>query len=197
MASLIENSTTCNSIYYGIIIACVVLLIVYSFDKYDTTCQQRLGFVEGDPTTAQTTAPGKRLGWFEKLKNKGKSLAAKAKQVVKREKKGKLTEGFLEQRQLDENQIQQYEDAELRDIADYAELGDDVYESHRDYVESNYDKSQGPSLLNVERDDTNEVVKRVGLRRVNYTGIFQGDDARTTSSEDAEQVAQKVGTYVL
>ncbi len=195
MSSLVENSTTCNSVYYGIIIACVVLLIVYSFNQYESSCQMQLGFDTTATTATTAPAQGQKVGWFQRLRNRGREISQRAREKLK--PKGKLTEGFLEQRALDDNQVAAYEDAEIKEMADYAELGDDVYNSHKEYVETNYDKSQGPSLLNVERDDTNEIVKRVGLRRVNYTGVFQGDDARTTSSEDPDQVAQKTGTFVL
>ena len=72
-----------------------------------------------------------------------------------------------------------------------------VYDSHNAFIDESDLSSQSPSAAYVERDDTNEVVKRWGLRRVDYTSTFSEDDARTVSSEYPEQVAQKVNSYTI
>lgn len=73
-------------------------------------------------------------------------------------------------------------------------LDKSVVDSHKEFVDESYASSTGPSAANIERDDTNEVVKRWGLRRTDYESVFSSDDARTVSSEYPEQVAQKTSS---
>lgn len=101
-----------------------------------------------------------------------------------------LHEGFLNYGDGTPEQIESYDPAK-------ESLEQSVFDSHKEFVDESYDSTQGPSSANVIRDDTNEVVKRWGLRRVDYTGAFSESDARTVSSEYPEQVAQQTGSYSI
>lgn len=72
-----------------------------------------------------------------------------------------------------------------------------VVDSHKQFVDESYTGSQGANSSNVERDDTNEVVRSWGLKRVDYTGAFSGDDSRTVSSETPEQMYREKASIVL
>jgi hypothetical protein len=77
-------------------------------------------------------------------------------------------------------------------------LENSVFDSHREFVEDAYVSTQGPNSANSVRDDTNEINKRWGLRRVDYTTIQAGDDARVVHSEYPDQIDQpNAGTFLL
>ena len=73
-----------------------------------------------------------------------------------------------------------------------------VFDSHKEFVEDAYVSTQGPNSANVERDDAQDVNKRWGLKRVDYTSAISHDDARTVSSEYPDQLAATVpSSFVL
>lgn len=77
-------------------------------------------------------------------------------------------------------------------------LEQSVFDSHREFVEDAYVSTQGANSTNTVRDDTNEVNKRWGLRRVDYTSVIIGDNARVIPSEYKVQVEQpNANTFVL
>jgi hypothetical protein len=77
-------------------------------------------------------------------------------------------------------------------------LEQSVFDSHREFVQDAYVSTQGANSTNTVRDDTNEVNKRWGLRRVDYTSVLIGDDARVVPSEYQAQVEQpNANTFVL
>ena len=69
--------------------------------------------------------------------------------------------------------------------------------SHQNFVDTALSFASGTNSTDVLRDDTQEINKRWGLNRVDYTSVFSGDDARTVSSEAPEQLKQRVGKYVI
>jgi hypothetical protein len=110
-----------------------------------------------------------------------------------------LHEGFMNYRVEQTFDDQQTDgspaDAEVESYDPAADsLDKSVFDSHKEFVDESYSSSSGPSSANIERDDTNEVVKRWGLRRTDYTSVYSSDDARTVSSEYPEQVEQKTSS---
>jgi hypothetical protein len=72
-----------------------------------------------------------------------------------------------------------------------------VFDSHQEFISDAYINVQGPNNTNTVRDDDVGPVKQWGLRRVDYTGVFSGDDARVVSSEYPDQVAREEASIVL
>lgn len=66
-----------------------------------------------------------------------------------------------------------------------------VFDSHAEFLQDAYINVQGPNNTNTVRDDDSGPVKQWGLRRVDYSSISSGDDARVVSSEYPDQIARE------
>lgn len=72
-----------------------------------------------------------------------------------------------------------------------------VFDSHNSFVDDAY-SSMTPSSAASVRDDRNDVNPRVGLRRVDYSGIILDGSARTISTETPDQMeSENQSTYTL
>lgn len=81
----------------------------------------------------------------------------------------------------------QYNNTEgMLGISSNLPLEQDVLDSHAEYA-SHMDTAMGPSRL-PERDDPNDTVGWVGLRRPNYQHIEMDGTARTETTEDPWQM---------
>lgn len=72
-----------------------------------------------------------------------------------------------------------------------------VIASHEEFAKEALDYSMGANATDTYRDDTNEVNKRWGLRRIDYESAAPDSDARTISSEDPSQMIQHKNSFVL
>ena len=68
-----------------------------------------------------------------------------------------------------------------------------VVESHREFTDETQHRTTGASVETV-RDDPNDIVPWIGLRRPDYHGVFADKDARVTHSEDPRQMSS-AGKY--
>jgi len=80
-------------------------------------------------------------------------------------------------------------------VAQYMSVEPEVYESHSRYSSDMNRSTSGPSYMS-ERDDPNDVVPWVGLRKPKYQDVFAGDDARVDSSEAPDQM-RKPSYYMI
>ena len=69
----------------------------------------------------------------------------------------------------------------------------EVYASHQAFVDNTYLTSTGASGENSVRSDAQDINPRVGLRRVDYTTAYSGDDSRQVSSQTPDQLDQGKG----
>jgi hypothetical protein len=76
-------------------------------------------------------------------------------------------------------------------------LEQSIVDSHKQFTDEAYKYAHGANSTDVIRDDTNEVNRRWGLRRIDYESAYSGEDSRTVSSEDPSQVQQKHDSFVL
>lgn len=175
MAELIGHDLVSKyvAIQYGMLVAGVILLVLATWTWYKNWSTPALAACKTAHAAcvAAVVAPTTS------------SFASKA--------PGKITEtmlheGFMDGPEMPESDSESYDPARLS-------LDQSVFDSHKEFVDESYSSTQGPNSANIERDDTNEVVKRVGLRRVDYTSVYSSDDSRTVSSEYPEQVAQGTG----
>jgi hypothetical protein len=189
----------CVAIQYGLLVAGVVLLVVATWSWYQNWSKPALAdckaahaaCVVAAKAAAAPTDSSPQVSQFASRK----SIPSSGKIT-----ENMLHEGFLHYRadesQFDTEATRSPADVDLESGAyDPAQMSLDqsVFDSHNEFVEESYSSTQGPSSANIERDDTNEVVKRVGLRRVDYSSVYSSDDARTVSSEYPEQVQQGTG----
>lgn len=72
-----------------------------------------------------------------------------------------------------------------------------VFDSHREFVEDAYISTQGANSTDSVRSDSQDINPRVGLRKIDYTGVFSGETARVVSSESPDQIAQTNGSFVI
>lgn len=94
-----------------------------------------------------------------------------------------------------EKQVKEY----LEGQQDPASIGleQSIIDSHKQFTDEAYFHAQGANATDVIRDDTNDVNPQVGLRRIDYSGVFSGDDARVVSSEDPSQMVRRVGLFTI
>lgn len=186
----------CVAIQYGLLVAGVILLLVASWSWYknwskpcledckeaQSKCRAACDTPVAPPATTSRFASGPR--------RKGGKFT-----------ENMLAEGFLSYRSADEewqdptavaSPADEDPESGAYDPAQES-LDQSVFDSHKEFVDESYETGSGSMVANVERDDTNEVVTRWGLRRVNYTDAYSSEDARTVSSEYPEQVAQGTG----
>lgn len=198
----------CVAIQYGVMIAGVILLVIVSFNWYQdhsnaclTACKQTTSSCK----TACSTAGNTGIVGPSTFADKKKKKSAFADSTGKLSEK-QLHEGFMGYSPDDSNdeygaQINpiQSNDPEIPAYDPAKEsLEQSVFDSHNEFVEDAYVSTQGPNSTNSVRDDLTGPVKQWGLKRVDYTGVFVGDDARTVSSEYADQLASSdEGSYVL
>jgi hypothetical protein len=76
------------------------------------------------------------------------------------------------------------------EVVKYMGVEREVINSHNEYSNDINREAMGPSLT-AERDDPNDVVPWVGLRRTNYRDVYSADNDRgQISSEGPDQMAQ-------
>lgn len=181
----------CAAIQYGLLVAGVVLLMIATWSWYQNWSTPALAACKMAQAECRDAA----------LAGKSKSSFAARRHAAP---SGRLTENMLHEGFMDYKSEKNWESSS----DDESESGDEsqhydpaqesldksVVDSHKEFVDESYASSTGPSAANIERDDTNEVVKRWGLRRTDYESVFSSDDARTVSSEYPEQVAQKTSS---
>lgn len=80
-------------------------------------------------------------------------------------------------------------------VAQYMSVEPEVYESHARYSSDMNRSTSGPSYMS-ERDDPNDVVPWVGLRKPKYQDVFAGDDSRQDHSESPDQM-RKPSYYMI
>lgn len=80
-------------------------------------------------------------------------------------------------------------------VAQYMSVEPEVYESHSRYSSDMNRSTSGPSYMS-ERDDPNDVVPWVGLRKPKYQDAYAGDDARVDHSESPDQM-RKPSYYMI
>lgn len=80
-------------------------------------------------------------------------------------------------------------------VAQYMSVEPEVFESHARYSEDMGRSTSGASALSV-RDDPNDVVPWVGLRRPDYRGAYSGRGVRQDHSEIPDQMPMKT-SYCL
>jgi hypothetical protein len=210
MADNKDFVSKCVAIQYGVFIASIVLLVVVAFNWYSeysnsclATCkaQHKMCKTECVPQNGMSDkAPGLISKFTEPVYHKKSEHSAKH---VKLDEKH-LHEGFLNYSPAQSasdfdtyyNKTDENPDAQEYDPAQES-LEQSVYDSHKEFVDDSYISTQGPSSINVERDDETGPVKRWGLRRIDYTTTQVGDDARQVPSEYAEQVEQTTDSYML
>ena len=175
------------AIQYGLLVAGTVLLLLASWSWYQNwSSPERAACKKAEAACRAAIVPAVAVTT---------STFAGAKH-----RSGKITENMLHEGFMDYSAEQTYNGVQAEvsaadEVANNYDPAQDsldksVFDSHKEFVDESYASSTGPSAANIERDDTNEVVKRVGLRRVDYTSVYSSDDARTVSSEYPEQVAQ-------
>lgn len=77
------------------------------------------------------------------------------------------------------------------------ELGRSIKAQQDEYIAETYKYSLGPDRMNVELDNNNDLVPRLGLRRIDYN-INYDDSARTTPSEIIDEVSMNSRSpYIL
>ncbi len=84
---------------------------------------------------------------------------------------------------------------DYNELAQYMSVDPEVYESHSRYTMDMNRSTSGPSMLS-ERDDPNDVVPWVGLRKPRYRDVYASVDARQEPSETPDQMRENT-TYVL
>jgi len=185
------------AIQYGLLVAGTVLLLIASWSWYRNWSSPALAACKDAQATCRDAALAAPTGTGVPPTT---SRFASHRPV----RSGKLTENMLHEGFMDYGTEKTFNngqdsaspaDAEV-DAYDPAadSLDKSVFDSHKEFVDESYTSSSGPSSANIERDDTNEVVKRWGLRRTDYESVYSSDDARTVSSEYPEQVAQKTSS---
>lgn len=80
-------------------------------------------------------------------------------------------------------------------VAQYMSVEPEVYESHARYSSDMNRLTSGPSYMS-ERDDPNDVVPWVGLRKPKYQDVYAGDDSRQDHSESPDQM-RKPSYYMI
>lgn len=78
-----------------------------------------------------------------------------------------------------------YED--YGEVAQYMSVEPEVYESHARYSEDMNQSTSGASML-PERDDPNDVVPWVGLRKPRYRDVYSGENVRQDHTETPDQM---------
>jgi hypothetical protein len=89
--------------------------------------------------------------------------------------------------------LSSYEDYNA--VAQYMSVEPEVFESHSRYSRDMGRSTSGASTMSV-RDDPNDVVPWVGLRRVDYRSVYAGNNVRQEHSEIPDQMPQR-GSYCL
>jgi hypothetical protein len=192
------------AIQYGLLVAGTVLLLIASWSWYQNWSNPALSACKSaqascrDAARAPPATAGGNTGVVPPTTSRFASRRAAP-------RSGKLTENMLHEGFMDYGSEKTWNDAQAETSPADAESTDaydpaadsldkSVFDSHKEFVDESYSSSSGPSAANIERDDTNEVVKRWGLRKVDYTSVYSSDDARTVSSEYPEQVEQKTSS---
>ena len=182
--------TKCQAIQYGLLIACVIIGIVVAYNWYATSTNSCLDSCKTAKQKCQTSC---RVP--DTFRAQQPARAALANNAAGKLSESRLHEGFLNY--SEGPTFEAFNDAPSAYDPAHMSLEQSVFESHREFVDDSYVSTQGPSSGNSVRDDTNEINKRVGLRRTNYMDIQPADDVRTTSSEYADQVQQKTNSFIL
>ncbi len=190
----------CVAIQYGILIAGIVLLIVVVFNWYQNYSTRCLADCKKTQQTCRASCRPQPTSAATPVVSPFKAAP----------KGGKLSDAHIQEHFLsyradqDPTDFSSYydtpktdEDMQYHYDPAVDSLEPSVFDSHREFTDDAYVSTQGPNATNSERDDTNEINPRVGLRRVDYTSIQSGDDARVVSSEYPEQVAQTSDSYLL
>lgn len=117
--------------------------------------------------------------------------------VVDNGQKSKYGTGLLNKqannRYADLANLAEYSD--FNSVAQYMSVEPEVYESHARYSTDMGSSTSGPSML-PERDDPNDVVPWVGLRRPKYQDAYAAPDARQEHSEIPDQMPTG-NTYII
>ena len=190
----------CVAIQYGVFIVGIVLLLIVSWNWYSNYSSSCLANCKNSPQSSAGNDASENFTFTAPSKS-----AEPAKQT---KPTGKLDESTLHEGFLNYSPVQSqtdfqsyYSKSDFPESAAYdpakESLEQSVFDSHKEFVEDSYISTQGPSSVNVERDDEVGPVTRWGLRRVDYTSIVPGDDARQVPSEYPDQVEQTTNTYVL
>lgn len=186
----------CVAMQYGVFIAGIVLLIVVVFNYYSDYSNQCV-MVRKSPEPSCQPKVASGVSQFA-AKPSGKLPVGHHKSTGKLNEK--QLEGFLnyshDQQDFDFASYGQDPEASEYDPAKES-LEQSVFDSHKEFVDDSYTSTQGPNSSNIERDDDTGPVKRWGMRRVDYSSVVSGDDARTVSSEYADQVASGPSSFVL
>jgi hypothetical protein len=80
-------------------------------------------------------------------------------------------------------------------VVQYMSVDPEVYASHELYATDMNRSASGPSML-AERDDPNDVVPWVGLRRPKYREVYASETARQEHSERPDQMREN-NTYCI
>jgi hypothetical protein len=84
---------------------------------------------------------------------------------------------------------------DYNELAQYMSVDPEVYESHARYTADMNRGTSGPSMM-AERDDPNDVVPWVGLRKPKYQDVYASPEARQEHSEIPDQM-RKNTYYIL
>ena len=113
----------------------------------------------------------KRVGQNRRLPSRGRSVSGNS----------------SDERYNDLKDLAGYDD--YNQVVQYMSVDPEVYDSHDLYASDMNRSTSGPSMLS-ERDDPNDVVPWVGLRRPKYRDVYASDTARQEHSEKPEQMRE-------
>ena len=98
-----------------------------------------------------------------------------------------------ESRYRDLKDLNGYDD--YNQVVQYMSVDPEVYASHELYATDMDRSTSGPSML-AERDDPNDVVPWVGLRRPKYRDVYASGTARQEHSERPDQMRENASYCV-
>lgn len=84
---------------------------------------------------------------------------------------------------------------DYNEVAQFMSVDPEVYDSHARYSNDMNRCTSGPSMMSV-RDDPNDVVPWVGLRKPRYHDVYASPEARQEHSEIPDQMREST-TYQL
>lgn len=127
------------------------------------------------------------------------SCSNKSKKSKRRARPALSTESASSHHNPDQSR---YDD--LKDVAGYGDydqltqymsIEPEIFESHNKYTSDMNRSTSGPSMLS-ERDDPNDIVPWVGLRKPRYRDVYASAGARQEHSEEPDQMRENT-SYVI
>jgi len=128
------------------------------------------------------------VAWYYSDEQKKKSVVKKMVDVDLSQRATATSNDNMQKRVNDLTELTGYDSYD--EVVKYMGVEREVINSHNEYSNDINREAMGPSLT-AERDDPNDVVPWVGLRRTNYRDVYSADNDRgQISSEGPDQMAQ-------